>query len=973
MTITIDVSSRIADWVKKLKPKGIVIDSRRAHSGVLFVALPGGRYDGRNYIEDAVRRGAVGVVLEANDENMAWPSPVPKYLVKGLSKHLGKIASLIYGEPSRHLNVIGVTGTNGKTSCTYWLTQALTACGKKTAMIGTLGNGFPEALEKTRNTTPDAALVHELLARFRAAGAEAVVMEVSSIGLVEGRVEEVVFSTALFTNLTPEHLDYHGTMDAYREAKGRLFGWPGLKHAVVNANYPDGEYMASEAEVSDIPVLRYASAPACQVDLVVGKDDSDDSGLCFEMRADGETVAVKTGITGHFNIENLLGVAGVLLVNNVGLIKAARILSQLTPPPGRMQWLGDKQTPKAIIDYAHTPDALDHVLCTIKAGLAAGRRLFCVFGCGGDRDKEKREPMGALAGRLADRVWVTNDNPRSENPGAIAEQIVQGLKRYQTLWTVELNRSDAIHDAVAAADIGDVVLIAGKGHETHQEIAGKVYPFSDEAVVREALQQYKEGRANDEPLYWALSKIAHIVGGKRLGGDGEVCRVVSDSRIAAANDLFVAIAGTRFDGHDFIEEVLAKNAFALIDEKYAQQFSGRRVIAVSDTVKALGVLAKAWRQFCNPTVILVVGSNGKTTVKEMIAHLLRRRYGADKVLATQGNLNNAIGLPLTLLRLRTQHRFAVVELGINHPGETAALADCVQPDVVVINNAQREHQEFLKNIETVAWEHSEALGAMRNHGIAVFYADNDYAQIWREQAERLRLRVFCFGSGTDTATVFGKFLPRENGIDINVVSHVCGHKEQEYFFLPVPGEAMALNALAALTAVTALGEPLSDAVRAFADFQPLSGRLSMRRTTSGLSIIDDTYNANPDSTREAINVLMQQNGQRWLIFGDMGEVGEQGAVFHEEIGHYAKALGVNRLLTVGVLSEHAARAFGEGARHYHDKASLMAALGKMPEQNKAVTLLVKGSRFMKMEEVVESLTSGKVKEKEMKGEVCCSG
>ncbi len=972
MNITMNVSARIADWVKKLNPKGIVIDSRRVHPGVLFAALPGAHHDGRIYIDEAVRRGAVGVVLEANDENAELQTSVPKYLVRNLSMHLSEIAALIYGEPSRHLNVIGVTGTNGKTSCVYWIAQALTACGQKTAIIGTLGNGFPGALKKAHNTTPDAAMVHELLARFRADGAEAVVMEVSSIGLVEGRVESVSFATALFTNLTPEHLDYHGSMDAYREAKGRLFGWPGLKHAVVNANHPDGEYMASEAEVLDISVLRYTTVPGRQADLMMNDDHSTSSGLCFDVQTLTEKAVIKTNITGRFNIENLMGVAGVLMVNGIPLAQVAPALAHLVSPPGRMQRLGNARTPTVIIDYAHTPDALKNVLQAIRTDLNG--ELLCVFGCGGDRDPEKREPMGALAGKFANRVWVTNDNPRSEDPATIAAQIMHSLKRYAVPQKVELDRKRAIDEAIASADIDDVVLIAGKGHEQYQEITGEVHPFSDVDVAQDALIRYEKSHADDEPLYWTLSKIAHIVDGECLGGDGEVHHVVSDSRIVSSGDLFVAITGERFNGHDFIEDVLGKGAFALIDKQYVSRFSGQRVIAVDDTVKALGMLAKAWRQFCNPTVILVVGSNGKTTVKEMIAHLLRHQYGAEKVLATQGNLNNAIGLPLTLLRLRSVHRFAVIELGINHPGETVGLADNAQPDMVVINNAQREHQEFLKNIETVAWEHGEALHALRNHGGAVFYADNDYAQLWREQAKKLRLRAFGFGRDANSAIVFGKFSPRENSVGIDVVSRIHENEERAQFILPVPGEAMALNALAALTAVVALDVPLSEAVQSFADFAPLSGRLSIRRVSPCLLLIDDTYNANPDSTREAINVLMQQSGQRWLVFGDMGEVGEQGVAFHEEIGYYAKALGVDRLLAIGTLSTHTVRAFGDGARHYRDKASLLSALNEMLNKTASVALLVKGSRFMKMEEVVASLMNPTAaNEENLKGKVCCSG
>jgi UDP-N-acetylmuramyl-tripeptide synthetase len=382
--------------------------------------------------------------------------------------------------------MVGVTGTNGKTTTSQWIAQALDDAGRRCGVIGTLGIGLAGALEPTANTTPDAAVFHETLARFRDEGAKAVSMEVSSIGLDQGRVNGTTFDVAVFTNLTRDHLDYHGSMAAYGDAKAKLFSWPGLACSVINADDPYGQRLIDEVRGRGGRAMSYgvANAEVAATSVAMGS-----RGLSLGVATPWGPGEVDTGVVGAFNVSNLLATLGALLASDVGLERALDALSRAAPPPGRMERHGGGgMSPLVVIDYAHTPDALEKVLVAMRPAVADGRELVCVFGCGGDRDPGKRPVMGRVAAQLADRVVVTTDNPRFEDPAAIAGAVAKGIvETGQRRWLLELDRAAAIAAAVRAAKPGDVVVVAGKGHETYQEVAGERRPFSDARVVDEAL------------------------------------------------------------------------------------------------------------------------------------------------------------------------------------------------------------------------------------------------------------------------------------------------------------------------------------------------------------------------------------------------------------------------------------------------------------------------------------------------------
>jgi UDP-N-acetylmuramoyl-L-alanyl-D-glutamate--2,6-diaminopimelate ligase len=486
------------DWnaIEALGIRRLVNDSREVRPGDTFVAYPGEARDGRAYIAQAIAKGAAHVLWETHGFRWTRARRVPNVGVPGLRRHAGEIASHVHGRPSARLWMVGVTGTNGKTTCSQWTAQALTRSGRRCAVIGTLGYGLREPLRDIPNTTPDALWLHARLAGFADAGAKAVAMEVSSIGLDQDRVAGVEFDVALFTNLTRDHLEYHGTMRRYREAKARLFTRRSLQYAVVNVDDAFGRELA-RLRRPGLQVIGYGFGESRRgriaevrgSDLVTGP-----RGLSFAVRTPWGAARVASPALGRHNASNLLATLAVLLASGVGLRKAVAALARVHGVPGRMERLGGGARPLVVVDYAHTPDALEHALTTLREVLNGHAKLTCVFGCGGERDRGKRPQMGAIAARLADRLVVTSDNPRGEDPRRILGDILAGVRDTRDELTVIPDRGSAVRYAVASARRGDIVLLAGKGHENYQLVKGVKLPFSDTACARRALARFGEGR-----------------------------------------------------------------------------------------------------------------------------------------------------------------------------------------------------------------------------------------------------------------------------------------------------------------------------------------------------------------------------------------------------------------------------------------------------------------------------------------------
>ncbi|MCE2868021.1 MAG: UDP-N-acetylmuramoyl-tripeptide--D-alanyl-D-alanine ligase [Oxalobacteraceae bacterium] len=450
-------------------------------------------------------------------------------------------------------------------------------------------------------------------------------------------------------------------------------------------------------------------------------------------------------------------------------------------------------------------------------------------------------------------------------------------------------------------------------------------------------------------MHASLSDLLIALPDAKLTAPANFRGVTTNSKTVEPGNLFVALRGERFDAHDFLADVVARGAAAVVVERLPAGLAIPALI-VPDTRHALGQVAHWWRKQFSIPVIGVTGSNGKTTVKEMIASILSTAFGAQNYLATRGNLNNEIGVPLTLFNLDTRHQAAVVEMGMNHPGEIARLTEIAQPTVGLVNNAQREHQEFMASVAAVAEENGAVIQGLHDGGCAVFPADDEFAPLWTAYAGSRDLLSFALQK---QAAVTAQWTP----IDFGSQVEINARGERVSVVLSAAGEHNVRNALAACAAALAIGIDLRSIARGLTAFTPVAGRLQKKQATNGAIVIDDTYNANPDSVRAAIDVLANAPSPRTLVLGDMGEVGSEGIAFHEEIGEYARTRHIDQLFTVGDLARHASRAFGRPARHFETMETLNEEVASVPP---GASVLVKGSRFMQMERVVQRLTGAAV-------------
>lgn len=463
------------------KDHSLYIDSRKVTPGSIFAAYPGTLVDGRDYIAKAIASGAEVILWEPGIE---FDYSITNFPIKNLVQYIGIIAAEIYGNPSKDMQVFAVTGTNGKTSVSHWLNQAYHFLDKKSAIIGTTGAGvYPDVVDYA-STTPDPTVLQKLLNQFKCSQVEVIAMEVSSHALDQGRVNGTQINTAIFTNLTQDHLDYHKTMENYFNAKEKLFYWHGLKHTVINSDDEYGKRIIDlfEKNNSQVKMISYGIKSG---DLQARDIELSLTGTRFILTYQGQEQIITAPLIGRFNIYNLLAVFAALIVNEISWTSLALIAKALKPVVGRMDAVILADKPLVVVDYSHTPDALKNALITLREIQEAGK-LICVFGCGGNRDSSKRSQMGEIAAILADQVIITTDNPRFEDPQAIIDEIIEGMPSNLN-YKVIIDRKDAITSAIAMASHRDVVLVAGKGHETYQEIQGVKHHFSDLELVKELL------------------------------------------------------------------------------------------------------------------------------------------------------------------------------------------------------------------------------------------------------------------------------------------------------------------------------------------------------------------------------------------------------------------------------------------------------------------------------------------------------
>jgi len=934
-----------------IEVRGVRDDSRQVRPGDVFVAVRGLTSDGHAFLDAAVERGAIAVVVEravegskarirkaGSDPNAPLPTVV---IVPSGVRALALLTAQFYGNPARDLTLIGVTGTNGKTTTTYLVEAILRAAGEQVGVIGTVEIRYGTTVLPASYTTPTPEILHSALAQMKQAGVTHVVMEVTSSALALDRVVGLQFQVAAFSNLTQDHLDVHGSMEAYQRAKALLFSTylapDGV--AVANVDDPVGEAMLDAANVETKLGVSTDSASSANVRVLHAEST---------VRGIRARIATPTGLVeiisrpliGAYNVQNLalaVAIAEALAIPHEAI--AAGLLD--TAPPGRVQRVENTAGLDAFVDYAHTPDALRNVLQALRP--LTKRRLICVFGCGGDRDPTKRPKMGAAVAELADLAIVTSDNPRTEDPRTIIDAILPAIPKP---FFVDPDRRVAIRAAIAEATPGDVVVIAGKGHEDYQIIGKHKHHFDDREEAQAAIAE----------------RELRLIGGLARDADGTLTgepnlaidRIVIDSRHAAPGALYVAIRGENHDGHRFAPDAIKAGAVAVMVDHEGRQWAPAlkpqlakgleaAAIEVGDTRLALGKIAKEHRRAWAKKIVGITGSAGKTTTKELTRSALAM---AATTLAAEGSLNNETGVPLTLLGLRSFHEYGVIEMGMRGAGQIAYLTLIAEPDVAVVVNAGTAHIELLGSTDAIARAKAEIWLGLKPHGTIVRPVDDLRLEGYARQHQP-DARHVTFGEleGADIRLV--EYTPLDAGG--NVTLDVFGERKQ--LVLQLVGRHAAIDACAALGAAHAAGASIDQALAGLARARPPAMRGEIVEV-GGRKVIVDCYNANPASMAAALRTLAERARgiPAVAVLGDMLELGDHAPFAHREVGELAKQLGIHVIAIGDYAKTVVAAAGGQLAADPSEAAELALSLTES-----GGWILLKASRGMRLERALDAM------------------
>jgi UDP-N-acetylmuramyl-tripeptide synthetase/UDP-N-acetylmuramoyl-tripeptide--D-alanyl-D-alanine ligase len=939
--------------------------------GALFVAISGLAHDGHDFITQAIERGARFIV---HQKDIRLPDGIMAIKVADSRRTLGRLAQNYFEDPSSRLTLIGITGTSGKTTITYLLESILAAAGFRCGVLGTVNYRYNGKVLPAPNTTPESYEMQKILNEMANEGVTHVIAEVSSHALDLRRVDDCDFDLGVFTNLSPEHLDYHQDMEDYFQAKKRFFTeiLPQSKKnrplkAIINADDVWGKRLLGEVSM---PVLSYSMEKNDEAAVDHKKITLD--GIRANIHIGGKKIAVTSGLIGGFNLSNILAACAAASVLGVtpSVIEAG--IKNLSCVPGRLEKIGSPAGIHVFVDYAHKPDALKQVMQNLDK--LKQKKILTVFGCGGNRDRAKRPLMGDAATTYSDLTIITSDNPRKEDPLSIISEIETGinpqkvkkmppnflqLKENAHVYTVVADRRAAISAAINLAGAGDIVLIAGKGHEDYQILGETRIPFDDRVVAAQALQLRSCGFSEAMSPIFSLDDVLTATGGRLTAGNKKsmVYGVSTDTRRICRGNLFIALAGDNFDGHAFVQKAVENGALGVIVSD-ARRIDAEKigvrvpVVEVDDTLRALGDLAHVHRRRFSLPVIGLTGSSGKTTTKEMLSRILSREK---KVLKTEGNFNNLIGVPQTIFRMNEQHEIAVLEMGTNKRGEIKRLTQIAAPDIGLITNVGPAHLAGFGSVDVVREEKGDLFLNMMPSGIAVVNLDDGAVC---QVVERWLGRCVTFSMSAHADV--GVSDVRKNGakgINFNLLvgGNVCKVE------MKVAGIANIYNAMAAAATAWAAGASPESIQQGLTMFEAVSGRMEMIRLQNGAYVMNDAYNANPASVRESLLTLkdLMAGHSAFVFLGDMLELGDAAPEMHHRVGILLATIGVTAVYLQGDFADVTAAGALDGGMTKEQIIILKDIQGVVADLKKQLRkgdwILVKGSHAMKMDGIVTKI------------------
>ena len=923
---------KLENWQGKVQT-----DNRKIKPGDIFVCIQGANFDGHNFINSALEKGAALIVCrEINKKD------IPYIKVKDSRKAAAVIARTVMLPEKITYTLIGITGTNGKTTTSLILYEALRNLGFRCGWIGTLGYYIEGKKFPSERTTPDIIELNEIFAQMIEAKVDYVVMEVSSHSLSLDRIYGVKFDYCLFSNLGYDHLDFHQTLENYGKAKMSFFeqGAKDGSISVINTADSFGVQIRDMLKEKKAKVYSLGSNDAEFQYLDIKTDISKSS---FKLVAENCEISVTSRLIGSFNIQNLGLAALTLYALGFSPEEIHHSLQDIPPVKGRLERVENNCKIGIFIDYAHTPEAIENVLKAVED--LPHKRILTLMGTGGDRDKGKRPLMLKSALNHSDVVIISDDNPRSENPEAIIKDIVSSTDIFLPWWIIR-NRQQAITSIIRLAQKEDIVLICGKGSEDYQEIEGIRHHFNDREETLKALSEREAINKDDDelilPIDQTLLKLLLTPNWepepKGYREPSSYYFLSTDSRSIKPGSVFIAIKGERYDGHSYLEDILKiKENCAIGEIPYPlnQSSEKNRYYQVDNCLKAMGLISRKYLQLFPAKKIALTGSTGKTTCKELIAQVLQ---SSAPVLKTLANENNIIGLCKTIIRIKPEQQYAIFELGTNHFGEIAALAEVANPDIGIILNIGPSHLEYFGDEEGVF---REKITLFKRPLALRLYPGDDY-------------RFKCFANE-------GISIGYNENCDYRITQHKCYSENQSFYLnedlwvLPYGAPHFALNSAFAIVLGLKLGIKKEKIQTALNEPIQLELRNQVEKRGTGLLILD-CYNANPYSMQKALEYWQELNPElpHYAILGDMLELGESSIMYHQMISAMLSEMHYEQLITVGNYSRIFHPENESPILHYNTVEELIAnrKLNSLPEN---AVILVKGSHAIQLERIIPIL------------------
>ncbi len=941
---------QLKDYIPNINKKfsnitfsGISFDSSKIKKNNIFFAIQGNKFDGNDYIEEAIKNGAKIIVTEKKkikkkkDKIFLHSLNVRKLLAEVSYKILNK-------KPKK---IVAVTGTNGKSSVADFYYQIFNLNSKKVASIGTIGINLKGKKKTLSNTTLDPILLSSTLQYLKKRKVENVIMEASSHGLRQNRLDGLLFDVGIFTNLSHDHLDYHKNMKNYLNSKLYLFDRLIKKKGDI----------ISDANISQINKIKKISVnKKLNLSLIFDKKKGIElishkflnEKQILQIKFNNKRYELDLNLIGKIQIKNIL--MSILAAYKSGLEfkKIINVIHKIKPVEGRLEKIGEiKNNSKVILDYAHTPDALELALLNIKEQFPK-RKINLVFGCGGERDFAKRYIMGKIADKYSDKIYLTDDNPRNENPSYIRKNIKKGINKNKIR---ELpNRKKAIHEAVMNLNTGELLLVAGKGHEKTQDYGKKKLFFSDEQVILKSIKSKNKSLSKDLRLNIIKEESKAKISNKLI-----VKNISINSKRIKKNDIFFAIKGKRVDGNKFVSEALKKKSCLAIVNRLNKNYPLIRQVKVKDTLNFLTQCSSIYRENINTKIISITGSCGKTTLKEMIGHTLKT---ISKTSYSPKSFNNKYGVPISLFNLKQNDQFGVFEVGMDKRGEIDNLTKIIKPDLGIITNISYAHAKNFNKISQIAEAKAEIMNNIKKDGTVLLNMDDSFYNYHKNFAVKKKLKVISFGiknKSSMTKLVKIKKIGNKYELFINVNGLYLS------FYSLNDNQSHLYNILATLASIHSLTNIKKLKKDIFLNFKIPKGRGDISKVKlkgKQIFLVDETYNSNPLSLKTAIenyDRIDSKNSKKYLILGDMLELGNHSIKQHQLISKIVNKTKINQVFAIGKYVKQTFKGLkpNKKAKILNNKFGIINLINNNLNNNDY--LMIKGSNSTGLHKIIANL------------------